>query len=238
MKNLRMAINEMIKAARLEKGWSMEELARRVSEAEGLSKPLSWQTVQQWERPNGTAPKLKRLETVSRLLGLRAAMLLGMSEAASDPEFIKWALQARRQPIRMAIRLAADGSVTEDLVDKPTGGVAIATDDPDSYALQCRGMGGYPVMRDGWFLILEPSRGPEPAEYVLVTLKTGERYLKEYLFKRNGTIELLTIGGDARSVIREADVSGLEVVAALASPATWREGDPNNANDERFSLPA
>lgn len=62
-----MSIHKQIRQAREKMGWSMERLAKEVSEAEGLAKPLAWQTVQQWE--NGTsAPKRTRMEVVQRLL--------------------------------------------------------------------------------------------------------------------------------------------------------------------------
>lgn len=64
-----MSIHEKIRAARERKGWSMEQLAKAVSEAENLSKPLAWQTIQQWER-GASAPKRSRMPVVERLLGL------------------------------------------------------------------------------------------------------------------------------------------------------------------------
>lgn len=64
-----MSIHEQIKAARIAKEWSMERLAEEVSRAENLAKPLSWQTVQQWERGN-SAPKRTRMEVVTKLLGI------------------------------------------------------------------------------------------------------------------------------------------------------------------------
>jgi phage repressor protein C with HTH and peptisase S24 domain len=65
-----MSIHEQIRAARERKKWSMEKLASEISTAEGLAKPLAWQTVQQWE--NGTsAPKRSRMKVVAQLLGLQ-----------------------------------------------------------------------------------------------------------------------------------------------------------------------
>jgi hypothetical protein len=66
-----MTIHEAIKALRLAKGWSHTKLGEQVALAEGLPKPLAWQTVQQWEKPEGigTAPKRKRLEFVALVLG-------------------------------------------------------------------------------------------------------------------------------------------------------------------------
>jgi len=60
----------------------MERLAAEISEAEGLSKTLSWQTVQQWERGD-SAPKRKRMETVARLLDLRITDLIA-TDIGSD----------------------------------------------------------------------------------------------------------------------------------------------------------
>jgi transcriptional regulator with XRE-family HTH domain len=64
-----MDIHEQIKAGRERRKWSMERLAKEISDAEQLTKPLAWQTVQQWE--NGTsAPKRTRMALVRRLLRL------------------------------------------------------------------------------------------------------------------------------------------------------------------------
>lgn len=68
-KLVHMSIHEQIKTAREKMGWSMQRLAAEISATESLAKPLSWQTVQQWE--NGlSAPKRTRMQTVRRLLKL------------------------------------------------------------------------------------------------------------------------------------------------------------------------
>lgn len=80
-----MSIHSEIKRLRLAKGWSHATLAAEVSQAEGRTRPLSWQTVQQWEREpdsssstkKSTAPSRKRIELVANLLGTSAAKLLG-----------------------------------------------------------------------------------------------------------------------------------------------------------------
>lgn len=45
---------------------------------EALAKDIgvSWQTIQQWEKPNGTAPKRTRLEKVARILNTTSNYLL------------------------------------------------------------------------------------------------------------------------------------------------------------------
>lgn len=62
-------IHARIKRARLAKKLSMEALA----EAVGVK---SWQTVQQWELPDGTAPNRKRLPAVAAALGVTQDYLM------------------------------------------------------------------------------------------------------------------------------------------------------------------
>lgn len=83
-----MSIHKTIKAERESRGWSMETLAKKVAEEEGLSKPLSWQSVQQWEKEGGTAPKRKRLEAVAKIFGMAVSALLGEEAEESTPDFI------------------------------------------------------------------------------------------------------------------------------------------------------
>ncbi len=71
-----MSIHTEIKRLRTAKGWSQQRLADEVSAREGGAKKLAWQTVQQWEREHGTAPKRKRLEHVADALGTSPAELL------------------------------------------------------------------------------------------------------------------------------------------------------------------
>lgn len=75
-----MSIHSRIRELRERKGWSMERLADEISKAEGLAKPLAWQTVQQWES-GSTAPKRSRLATVAQLLGTSVNKLIDDGEA-------------------------------------------------------------------------------------------------------------------------------------------------------------
>lgn len=79
-----MSIHERIRTLRVAKGWSQEDLAKHVSEAEGLKKQLAWQTVQQWE--NGrSAPARKRLGYVADLFGVTPAYLMDGGEPGNTP---------------------------------------------------------------------------------------------------------------------------------------------------------
>jgi transcriptional regulator with XRE-family HTH domain len=66
-------IHSRIKALRKRQYPSLESFADTIG--------VSWQTVQQWEKSNGTAPKRTRLEKVAKALGTTANYLMtGLSE--------------------------------------------------------------------------------------------------------------------------------------------------------------
>lgn len=71
-------IHSRIKELREQRGLSMEALAKLIG--------VSWQTVQQWERPDGTAPKRTRLEQAAQALGTTTTYLMtGAHQANSYP---------------------------------------------------------------------------------------------------------------------------------------------------------
>jgi phage repressor protein C with HTH and peptisase S24 domain len=67
-----MNIHQRIYKARTDLGLSMEDLADKLG--------VAWQTVQQWEKEDGTAPKRKRLEAVAAALGKTVEYLLNGDE--------------------------------------------------------------------------------------------------------------------------------------------------------------
>ena len=73
-----MEMHEKIRAGRLRLGESEEAFGRRF----GVTRA----TVQQWERPGGTAPKLERIVDVADVLGL-SGVLFSMSTATQDVAF-------------------------------------------------------------------------------------------------------------------------------------------------------
>lgn len=107
-KLVRMDIHQQIKQAREKRGWSMERLAKEISEAEGLAKPLSWQTVQQWE--NGvSAPKRTRMGVVRRLLELDPPAQKGeVFHRVNDEE---WAMLQNYRRLLDKDRKAFDGEI-------------------------------------------------------------------------------------------------------------------------------
>jgi len=73
-----MNIHRRIYQLRTEKGLSMEALAERVG--------VTWQTIQQWEKEDGTAPKRTRLQKVADELSTTPEYLLN----GTEPALLEW----------------------------------------------------------------------------------------------------------------------------------------------------
>lgn len=71
-----MDIHARIKTRRIQLKLSHEQLANRISELEGLAKPLAWQTVQQWENRT-TVPRHRRLQHIAAALEMPLDELMG-----------------------------------------------------------------------------------------------------------------------------------------------------------------
>lgn len=76
-------IHTRIKAHRLRLKLSKAAFGARVAKEEGLARPISYQTVQQWE--NGkTAPKRKRLLAVAKACGVKPQELMFGDKTSQD----------------------------------------------------------------------------------------------------------------------------------------------------------
>lgn len=60
----------------------MERLAQEISAAEGATKVLAWQTIQQWESGN-TGPQRKRMQAVAQVLDLSLDQSLGVDATSA-----------------------------------------------------------------------------------------------------------------------------------------------------------
>lgn len=84
-----MTMNALIKSRRLALGLSQTQLAHAVSELEGLARPLTYATVQQWES-GATAPKHKRIQHVAEALQTTVPELLGDTKAQASSNTAAW----------------------------------------------------------------------------------------------------------------------------------------------------
>lgn len=149
----------------------MEELANRVSKHQGLLKPLSWQTVQQWEN-GASAPKRQRLEAVAAVLNCTVSELLSLSNGNVESVRVR-----RAVPLISWVRAGLWGDITEpfqpgeadewiDVYDTTPGEQAFALKViGDSMTSPHPGDG--PNFPDGTIIVVDPLRAANVGDFVL-----------------------------------------------------------------------
>lgn len=112
----------------------MKELANRV----GVS---AWQTIQQWEREGGTAPKRARLAAVAEALDTTPEFLLygpgKMAEFAESIRDFSKAIDSAKVEEKVSLRAYYIGRAFDDLTTE---------DQRDAVESQLRAFGVWPVM--------------------------------------------------------------------------------------------
>ena len=92
-------LQHLIRMRREVLGWSRQKLGAEVAKREGLGKPLTHSTIQQWE--NGTtAPKRKRMTIVADLLGIEAHEIVPTSAETSTAPRSTQSFQSLEECIR------------------------------------------------------------------------------------------------------------------------------------------
>jgi phage repressor protein C with HTH and peptisase S24 domain len=102
------------------------------------------------------------------------------------------------------------------------GHMEIATGDPNAYGLRVRGNSMAPAIRDGWYVLVEPNSAPAVGEYVLVKLRNGQKMVKELLYRRAESIEVLSVNNGMRRTIYTEEIESLQAVAAVVPPSKWK----------------
>lgn len=97
------------------------------------------------------------------------------------------------------------------------------TGDPDAYCLKVKGDSMSPAIRDGWFVVVEPNGQPHNGEPALVQLKDGRKMVKEFLFKKADSIELMSVNGERRLSLDLSEVESVFPISAILPPSRKRE---------------
>ena len=102
------------------------------------------------------------------------------------------------------------------------GFVVLQTQDVTAHALRVRGDQMAPAIRDGWFVVVSPNSVPAVGEYVAVSLRSGEKMVRELLFQRADSIAVMEVNGQVRQTIPTEDVERIHAIAAVIPPSQWR----------------
>ncbi|OZI36425.1 hypothetical protein CEG14_15620 [Bordetella genomosp. 1] len=129
----------------------------------------------------------------------------------------------RRIPVVGMAQLGENGFYDE--LEYPAGHgdgyLLFNSKDPDAYVLKVRGDSMKPAIRNGWYIVVEPSGRPTAGEYVVLQLEDGRKMAKELLFQhaRTGDIEVMSVNGEIRMSIPGTSVRHVHPIAAVVPPS-------------------
>ena len=206
-----MNLNEWVKAARQHAKLTQEQLGEKLSLTKG--------NISGWE--NGRhQPSFDQVKRIAELTGYT---MLG----ADHVEYAGTPRASRRVPVVGTAKMGNDGFFEEfsEMPGAGDGHIEIATEDPNAYCLRVRGQSMFPAIRDGWYVLIEPNGVPCEGEYVLIRLRDGRKMVKEFLFRRQQAIEVMSVNGGERLSFNWMELDeerGMQAVGAVVSPSKWR----------------
>jgi plasmid maintenance system antidote protein VapI len=80
-----------------------------------------------------------------------------------------------------------------ELVETQSGLVDVRTSDPTAYALVVKGDQLAPAVCNGWMILIEPGKEPQPGEYGLIRNQDGKFMVCELLYQRRDEISVSSI---------------------------------------------
>lgn len=139
------------------------------------------------------------------------------------PEYLGRAPEASLIPVAGVAQLGENGWYSEITADGSHGYVEHHTKDPKAYVLRVRGDSMHPAIRNGWYVVVEPSMGLCGGIYVAVALKDGRKMVKELLFENQDEYALESVNGGVRLTIPKKEVLSIHGVAAVVAPGKHKD---------------
>lgn len=186
-----------------------DDAARKIEDAEHLGR--GWFD----ESPSASAQFVKSVTTGNADNSLKKSSLVFAGKVATSK--IKVAGMAM---------LGLDGFFDEipgDAADS-AGVVDAMSDDPAAYALCIRGDAGFPAIRDGEYIVVEPHLKASPSDRVVIVLRNGRTMLQELIIERPESITVVGLDGSARRTIMRTEIRpdfGIQPITSIVSARKW-----------------
>ncbi|MGQ8875929.1 S24 family peptidase [Delftia sp. NA_296.1] len=186
----------------------------------------------------GNIPKTETLKPIANYFGLDAAAFqtdesalkcateLGLAKQQEDET--EYAGRPRRQrgmvPIVGTAKMGPEGFYEEfsSIPGAGDGVVDYYSDNANAYGLRMKGMSMFPAIRDGWYVIVEPNDSVSEGEYILIKMRNGSKMVKELLFRRSDSIEVMSVNGGERMTLDLRDIEDYQPIGAVVPPSRWR----------------
>lgn len=96
------------------------------------------------------------------------------------------------------------------------------SNDPDAFALRCKGDSMKPRIKNGEYVIIEPNHAYQPGDEVLLVSKQEEVMIKTFLYERDDEIMVMSINEEHPPLRFDIDnVEHLYYVAGIAKPSLY-----------------
>lgn len=129
-------------------------------------------------------------------------------------------LQGRWVPVKAYSKMGLDGFF-EDMGDGGDGYVPSLTAGQYAYAVKGTGDSMYPAIRNGWFVVCDPSAKPCITEFVEIQLIDGRRTIKEFIGVIGDVLHVLAVNGEQRLTFDMNEVVQIVPVIEIVPPSRY-----------------
>lgn len=214
-------IGQRLRAERTRQQLSQAKLAQMSGVSQGLIAQIE----------GGINEGSKHAVSIASALGVSTEWLVSGNEPApstnmaSDNVFEYAGAAARPAvlPVAGIAQLGENGWYDEIDADGSEGYVEHHTSDADAYALRVKGDSMHPAIRNGWYVIVEPSMSLAGGLYAAVALRDGRKLVKEYLYETPSEYALQSVNGGTRLTIDRDDILTIHGVAAVVAPSKHKD---------------
>jgi phage repressor protein C with HTH and peptisase S24 domain len=95
--------------------------------------------------------------------------------------------------------------------------------EPGSIAIRIRGDSMHPAIRDGWYVVIEPSGKPAAGEYVLLKFKSGRNMVKELLQEKSDCYVVMSVSNGDRITAMKDELHDIHAISAVIPPSKHKE---------------
>lgn len=180
---------------------------------------ISSGTVSLWFNGDTEQIKGKNLVCAAKILGVSPDWLAsGIGPMKRDSESRDLERESSRYFPRVVgtARMGDDGYYLD--LDGGNGHIEFEAEE-GSVAIQVRGESMHPAIRDGWYVVIEPSGRPTQGEYVLLAFADGRKMVKELLIEKPDSYVVMSVNSGERITAMKQDLENIQAIAAVIPPS-------------------
>nr|WP_308530157.1 S24 family peptidase [uncultured Serratia sp.] len=123
-----------------------------------------------------------------------------------------------RVPVMGSAQLGSEGHWVA--LDNGDGFVNWPSQDPEAFALRCKGDSMKPRIKDGEYVVVEPNHGYLPGDEVLLVTRDEQVMIKTFLYQRDGAVLVMSVNEEHPPLrFPISDVVRIQYVAGIAKPS-------------------